>query len=716
MGWRSGRWVLSAPALFGAIVLAYLAGAVLSWQFFADGDYPAFFPPAGVTVAAMLLTKRSRWPLIVAAVVAAEIVIDLTQGSETGAAFGYAAANAVEPLVGASVVLAWCGRRPDLRQRRDLMTFVAGAVVIGPVVGGAIGGAVIAANFGAAWEIAALRWWAGDVLGVLVIGTPILLWSGQWPALRRRKLETAAVLVTAALVPLTAFWQVVPASMTMLPLLVWAAIRLGMLGAALAGAVVAVSINQMLAAGNVLFPSLGLSSTDAFAVTQAYLAFMVLVAILIAQEVDARTRAVSERVIERRKRIRIELLAELAQQLAGDLTPTDIGNTVGSVVLRSIGAQAVTLGLVDHEGDTLQWVTMAGYPPDVMAQFADGLKLSAPSAAADVIATGRPVILRDMADFEDRYPTTAQWMTTLGGSSSVIWPLITGGHTVGILNVLWRDPQPLDEAQVAYVSAVASMAGQALVRAQIYADENTRAAVLLAAALPAEPPEIPGLTVAVSYHPADAVHGLGGDWYDLMPIPEAGTTYLAVGDVVGHGLSSVEDMAQLRSAARALALQGLSPGQMVTELNTFTRQATKGRFATVVIAVFDPATRELTYAHAGHPPALLRRHRSGEVIRLADPRGPLLGRLGGTDYPEPRLTEGRITVETGDILVLYSDGLIESGNGDLDDGITDAQHLVATWTENDSLGQSCEQLSQTLSPAPRRDDVCVLVIGFCTTD
>ena len=207
-----------------------------------------------------------------------------------------------------------------------------------------------------------MRWWAGDVLGVLVVGTPVLLWSSQWPALRARWVETAAVLTTAALVPLTAFWQLVPASMTMLPLLVWAGIRLGMLGAALVGAVVAVAINQMLTTGHVLFPALGLSPTGAFAITQAYLAFMVLVAILIAQEVDARIRAVSERVIERRERIRIEALAELARQLAADLTPADIGRTVAAAVLQNVGAQALTLGLVDHDGDTLQWVTMAGAP------------------------------------------------------------------------------------------------------------------------------------------------------------------------------------------------------------------------------------------------------------------------------------------------------------------------------------------------------------------
>lgn len=708
-GVSSGRGWRSSGALFGAVSLSYLLGALLAWHFFADGGYPAFFPPAGVTVAALLLTPRTRWPVIVVSILVTEIAIDLTQGNAPGAAIGYAAANAIEPLTGASVVLAWCGGRPALDRRQDLMKFFAGAAVVGPVAGGAIGGAVITALVGAAWDVAALRWWAGDVLGVLVVGTPILMWSSQWRALRARWIETTAVLTAAALLPLTAFWHLIPPSMTMLPLLVWAAIRLGILGAALAGAVVAMATNQMVTAGHVLFPALGLSPTGAFAVTQAYLAFMVLVAILIAQEVDARVRAVGEQVLERRERIRIEGLAELAQQLAADLTPADIGKTVGAAVLRNVGAQALTIGLVDHDCDTLRWVTIAGYPADVAAQFADGLKLSTQSAAADVVLSGRPMILRDVADFRNRYPATAQWMAGVGSSSSVIWPLITDGRTVGTLSVLWRDPQPLGETQIAYVSAVASTVTQALIRAQIYADENARAAVLLAAVLPSEPPEIAGLDVAVSYHPADGVHGLGGDWYDLMPIPDTGTVFLGVGDVVGHGLSSVEDMAQLRSAARALAVQGLSPAGILTELNNFARQATKGNFATMVIAVVDPETRTLTYAHAGHPPALLRRHSTGEVIELTGARGPLLGPLSRTLYPE-----ARITVETGDVLVLYTDGLVEARSGDIDAGIADVAQLVAEWDE--PLGQACERLSQALSPAPRRDDVCVLAVGFHPPD
>ena len=133
-----------AAGLFGWVALPYLAGSVLSWQTFGAGIGPAFFPPAGVTVAAMLLNRRALWPVIVAAIVVAELAVDLRYGAAVRTAAGFALANSVEPLVGASLVWAWCKGPPDLRERADLARFVAGAMVLGPLAGGVIGGVITA--------------------------------------------------------------------------------------------------------------------------------------------------------------------------------------------------------------------------------------------------------------------------------------------------------------------------------------------------------------------------------------------------------------------------------------------------------------------------------------------------------------------------------------------------------------------------------------------
>jgi serine phosphatase RsbU (regulator of sigma subunit) len=273
-----------------------------------------------------------------------------------------------------------------------------------------------------------------------------------------------------------------------------------------------------------------------------------------------------------------------------------------------------------------------------------------------------------------------------------------------VLLLVWSDPQPFDTAQRAYVSAVATMLGQALVRARIYSDEHARAAVLQSAVLPTSPVDTCGLDVAVTYEPA--AQGLGGDWYDIMPLPK-GRSYLAVGDVVGHGLPAVEDMAQLRSAGRVLAHQGLPPAQLLAELNGFTRHASLGKFATMAVAILDPDEGVLSYSVAGHPPPFLRYAVDGEVVRLTDAHGPVLGPVHDATY-----TQGQVRVSPGDILVMYTDGLVERQGMDIEMGLARAQQMIAGWESGTSLSEYCEALQETLSPRPRSDDVCIIAVRF----
>ncbi len=686
------------------VALAYLAGAVLSWQSFGAEMTPAFFPPAGVTVAAMLLTPRSRWAVIVSAIVAVELAVDLYFGVGVRDALGYASANSVEPVVGASLVLAWCKGVPDLRTRRDLAKFLAGACVAGPLVGGLIGGAVSAVSSHAAWTTVVVHWWAGDGIGALVVGAPILLWPRQAHKLRIRRTETAVVLGVTALLSLAALWWDAPLALPLLPVMVWAALRLDVIGAALAGAVVAFTVNYMTGSGRGAFRELDLAEPVRLAMTQAFVAVMVLVAMLIAQEAAGRVAAVRAQEAERRERDRLEILAQLAQLLSAALTPSQIGDAVVKQLYNDAGAQAVALGLVTPDGLRLEWVKTAGYPQLVHEKFAGGIPLDDLTAATEAVRTGRSVVIGNSAEYQRRYSNNADLMALTGAEALVNWPLTSGAKPVGVLGMMWTRPQSLDAAQLAYISAVATMVGQGLVRAQVYADEHARAAVLQAAVLPTEPADVADLDLAVSYEPADAEHGLGGDWYDVMALPKQ-RTFLAVGDVVGHGLPAVEDMAQLRSAGRAMALQGLPPAQLLAELNNFTAHASHGRFATMAVAVFDPRAGALSYCMAGHPPALLRRSRDGNVVRLVDGHGPVLGPFRDATY-----TEGQARLEPGDILVMYTDGLIEGRGRDIETGISKAQRLIEGWGSDTALAEGCRQLTETLALPPRRDDVCVVIV------
>lgn len=699
---RSG--LRSVGALFATVALAYCAGAAMSWYSFGAQMTPAFFPPAGVTVALMLLTPRSRWGVIVAAIAAAELVVDLFFGVGARSALGYAFANSAEAVVGASLVSAWCKGVPDLRTRRDLTKFLVGAAAAGPLVGGLIGATVSAVGNNAAWIETVLHWWAGDGIGVLVVGAPILLWAKQSHILRSRPTETAIVLGVTAVLSLTALWWQAPVALPLLPVMVWAALRLDVIGAALAGAVVAFTVNYMTGSGRGAFKELDLAEPARLAMTQVFIAVMVLVAMLIAQEAAGRIAAVRAGEAERRERDRLQILAQLAQLLSAALTPSQIGDAVVKQLYNDAGAQAVALGLVTPDGHRLEWVKTAGYPQLVRDRFGGGVALDEISASAEAVRSGRPVVVGSAAEYRRRYSNNADLMTRTRAEALVNWPLTSGAKPIGVLAMMWTQRQALDSAQLAYISAVATMVGQGLVRAQVYADEHARAAVLQAAVLPTEPADVPDLDVAVSYEPADGEHGLGGDWYDVMALPKE-RTYLAVGDVVGHGLPAVEDMAQLRSAGRAMALQGLPPAQLLAELNTFTAHASNGRFATMAVAVFDPGDSVVSYASAGHPPVLLRRFRDGEVVRLVDGHGPVLGPIRDATY-----TEGHVRLEPGDTLVMYTDGLVEGTGRHLETGITSAQKVIAGWKPDCPLDEGCRRLTDALVLRPRRDDVCVVIV------
>ena len=238
---RFGRPVLLfvvIAALHGlGTELAYTVNRVTS-------EGVSLFPAAGVTVAALLLVSRRRWPIVLAATLVAELTGNFLIGEVAATAIGSAVSNVVEPLVGAWVVLRLLGRPPALSLRRDLFAFLAGACVIGPTAGAILGAASTRFTPGHLSYLSVLgRWFTGDALGVLVVGSLILAWIVPSPAPPRSEpLLLEALVVGALIVTLTAapFWSWSPAlAYLALPPLVWAAMRFGVRGATLGGATVA---------------------------------------------------------------------------------------------------------------------------------------------------------------------------------------------------------------------------------------------------------------------------------------------------------------------------------------------------------------------------------------------------------------------------------------------------------------------------------------------
>ena len=489
----------------------------------------------------------------------------------------------------------------------------------------------------------------------------------------------------------------------MLPVLAWAALRLSMLGTALAATVVAFVGNYVNGEHQGLIANMNATDLVRLAVTQLFIAVIVLTALIIAQEVSKRRSAVDERNVERWHRLRLESMSALAQQLSAALTAQDIGQTLERQLLDDISAAEFNLGLLSSDGSRLEWVSGSGSPPVVSPGLAGALLMSEPRVTTDAVRSRKPVLVGSAAEYEDRYGPS-DWLAVSGAQSLAGWPLMSGADPIGVLMLAWASPQPFNAEQLTDLSAVAAMVSQALVRAQSYADERARAVVLHAALHPTEAEKIAGLEYNVLYEPSDFVHGLGGDWYDVMPLPK-NRTYLSVGDIVGHGLPAVQDMAQLRSAGRAFAHQGQSPARLLGDLNRFADDVGRGEFATMVVAVFDHQSGSLSYCSAGHPPAFLRRAQTGAVIQLSDAGGPALGPLPNATY-----TEGTVQVRPGDVLVMYTDGLVEAGGEAVWDGIARAQQTIAAWPPDALL--DCRALAEALAPSPRDDDVCLVVVRF----
>jgi GAF domain-containing protein len=173
------------------------------------------------------------------------------------------------------------------------------------------------------------------------------------------------------------------------------------------------------------------------------------------------------REAEQREHARVEALAELTRLLAAALTPEAIGEVVADRVRAAVGgADALCLGTVSQDGRRLTWTTTVGYAAETPGQFSD-LPMDVPSAATDAARTGRPVIIRTPAEYEQRYPGPDTAAVVAHGASWLTWPLRVGAAPVGAIGLMWGHPQRFEPGQLNFVAAVADLVAQAQVRARV---------------------------------------------------------------------------------------------------------------------------------------------------------------------------------------------------------------------------------------------------------
>ncbi|MFJ4859531.1 SpoIIE family protein phosphatase [Streptomyces sp. NPDC088748] len=342
-------------------------------------------------------------------------------------------------------------------------------------------------------------------------------------------------------------------------------------------------------------------------------------------------------------------------------------------------------------------------PTAPTAKLAPGQTFQIPMGTTyeQVIAEGRPMnlYLSDIPALitSPRAEALRSYLSTLGSARLV--PLVARGTVLGAVAMTrTREREPFDEQDCVLVDELVARAALNIDNARMYTLQRQAALTLQRSLTNSALPEVPGLELTGRYLPASD-HDVGGDWFDAIPLP-GGRTGLVIGDVMGHGVHAAAVMGQLRTAVRTLARHDVPPAQLLRSLDAVVADLGEDEMATCVYAVHDAASGVCVIARAGHPPPAVVTP-DGSITFLDGPPGTPLG-AGGQDF---RTEEVRLP--PGSLLVLYTDGLIEARDRDLDEGM--AQLAGALRRVDQPLEELCEGILRLLLPSAQQDDVAVLL-------
>ncbi|MEU9132761.1 SpoIIE family protein phosphatase [Kitasatospora sp. NPDC048540] len=308
--------------------------------------------------------------------------------------------------------------------------------------------------------------------------------------------------------------------------------------------------------------------------------------------------------------------------------------------------------------------------------------------------------------------------STADGRPTMSAPLRARGILLGRIRA-YRDPtgDRYESTDLELLQEIASRASLALDNARRYTREHRAAVSLQRSLLPPAATDTPAAVTASVYLPTDTDGGVGGDWFDVIPLSSARIA-LVVGDVVGHGLEATATMGRLRTAVRTLADLDLGPDELLVHLDDLVSQlvveaddqdgggirrepAPAG--ATCLYAVYDPVSGRCVMASAGHPPPAVV-HPDGAIGYVELSPGPPLG-VGGFPFEV-----AEIEPAAGSVLVLYTDGLIGGGDGDLDDGMAELRtRLGRASVTTRPLAEAGREITESLPPHRQSDDVTLLL-------
>lgn len=408
-------------------------------------------------------------------------------------------------------------------------------------------------------------------------------------------------------------------------------------------------------------------------------------------ELDAAGRAQREAFAAERSarneaesaRRRLTFLADASAVLTASLNHEEIVRRLPDLLVPEY-ASSVDVWLFEHEDG-------------------NGGSTSHPAAAVVAARTGRPQYAADhpgdLPGVDDHPPSALDPSRPL-----LCVPLPTRRAPLGVLTLTPPGARwdPDDAVMLIELTRRASIA---IDNARRF-EHNRDIAETLQRALLTDLPATPGLSLAARYLPATHGLNIGGDWYDAFPQRDGGLITV-IGDVTGHGLHAAVMMSQLRTALRAYAVDGDSPGRLLTRLHRFLHHLQPDLYATAVIARFHPDEPTVTWAAAGHPPPVLRLA-DGTVRTLDAKPGAMLG------IPlTQEISDHTVRLSPGSTLALYTDGLVERRAQGIDPGIERLAQALGGFRsadlDADLEGSADRLLHPLLSDSERDDDVCLLL-------
>ncbi|GAA2493021.1 SpoIIE family protein phosphatase [Streptomyces gobitricini] len=376
--------------------------------------------------------------------------------------------------------------------------------------------------------------------------------------------------------------------------------------------------------------------------------------------------------LEKRRQRQTNMVERTTQALSRAVTVDDVTAALsGPGGLAGLGADGFALGLV--ENGSLNVIALSGESLDVlehlrMRRLEPGMPL------AETVLSGRPLFSSSFQELIKDYPVLSPFAGRLRFRAAAYLPLVAQARTLGGMALFYRGRTAFSADERNLALGLAAIVAQSLQRAILFDEERELATGLQATMLPRRIPAVEGGEIAVRYHSAWSGRQVGGDWYDVIPLPR-GRVGVVVGDVQGHDTHAAAIMGQLRIALRAYAGEGHAPSTVLARASRFLAELDTERFATCTYAQVDLDSGTVRAVRAGHLGPLIR-HTDGRVGRPKLPGGLPLGVasvFGDEEFPETRLD-----LVPGETLVMCTDGLVEQPGVDIGEGMDALEAAVSS--------------------------------------